>query len=47
MAQLEGRLAQALTGEGRVCVLAGEAGIGKTRCAEELRARAARAGYAP
>ena len=44
MARLEGRLAQALAGEGGLCLLAGEAGIGKTRCAEELRSRAAQRG---
>jgi eukaryotic-like serine/threonine-protein kinase len=44
MDRLEARLAQAERGEGGICLLLGEAGIGKTRCAEELRARSAQRG---
>jgi len=44
MRQLEARLSRALAGEGGLCVLVGEAGIGKSRCAEELRSRAASQG---
>jgi DNA-binding winged helix-turn-helix (wHTH) protein len=36
MAQLQGQLLEAQNGAGRLCLLAGEAGIGKTRCATEL-----------
>ena len=42
LARLEEALARALAGEGRMVMLAGEPGIGKTRTAEEL-ARKARA----
>jgi DNA-binding winged helix-turn-helix (wHTH) protein/tetratricopeptide (TPR) repeat protein len=40
MAELEAALASALAGEGRMILLAGEAGIGKTRTAREIVARA-------
>jgi DNA-binding winged helix-turn-helix (wHTH) protein len=36
MAELEQSLRRAKHGEGKLCVITGEAGIGKTRCAEEL-----------
>jgi len=38
MAQLHGQLIEAQVGAGRLCLLIGEAGIGKTRCATELAA---------
>ncbi len=40
LAELEGALDDALAGSGRLVLLAGEPGIGKTRLAEELMARA-------
>jgi DNA-binding SARP family transcriptional activator len=40
LAELEAALAQALAGRGRVVLLAGEPGIGKTRLADELATRA-------
>jgi DNA-binding winged helix-turn-helix (wHTH) protein/tetratricopeptide (TPR) repeat protein len=40
MADLEAALASALAGEGRMVLIAGEAGIGKTRTAREFVARA-------
>lgn len=40
MAQLEATLAEALSGQGRIVMLAGEPGIGKTRTAQELTALA-------
>ena len=43
---LRGGLAEALAGRGRLWLLAGEAGIGKTRLAEELAAEARRTGAA-
>lgn len=42
MAELHAQLSDAGAGAGRMCLLVGEAGIGKTRCASEL-ARGARA----
>jgi DNA-binding winged helix-turn-helix (wHTH) protein/tetratricopeptide (TPR) repeat protein len=36
MAQLQAQLLEAQSGAGHLCLLAGEAGIGKTRCATEL-----------
>ena len=44
MRRLEGLLKDAIEGRGRLCLLHGEAGIGKTRCAEELMRGATRAG---
>jgi DNA-binding winged helix-turn-helix (wHTH) protein/tetratricopeptide (TPR) repeat protein len=44
MQQLEGRLTKVQGGEGGLVLLVGESGIGKTRCAEELRALAWRRG---
>ncbi|HKP57501.1 MAG TPA: AAA family ATPase [Polyangiales bacterium] len=38
MAQLQAQLVEAQNSAGRLCLLAGEAGIGKTRCATELAA---------
>ena len=40
MAQLEATLADALSGQGRIVMLAGEPGIGKTRTSQELTALA-------
>jgi predicted ATPase len=45
MAILQERWAQAREGWGQVVVLSGEAGIGKSRLAEVLRAQVAAAGY--
>ena len=44
MAQLEATLAEALSGQGRMVMLAGEPGIGKTRTAQELASYAERHG---
>ena len=44
LAELESALAEAVSGMGRLVMLAGEPGIGKTRLAEELSARAADGG---
>ena len=44
MAQLEAALAEALAGRGRLVMLVGEPGIGKTCTAQELAARAAQRG---
>jgi DNA-binding winged helix-turn-helix (wHTH) protein/tetratricopeptide (TPR) repeat protein len=38
MAQLQAQVIEAQAGAGRLCLLIGEAGIGKTRCATELAA---------
>ena len=46
MQELRGTLDEVLSGRGRVLMLAGEPGIGKTRTAEELAARGAAAGRA-
>jgi predicted ATPase/DNA-binding winged helix-turn-helix (wHTH) protein len=46
MEQLRSDLTEALAGRGRVVMLAGEPGIGKTRTAEELAAEARRRGAA-
>ncbi len=46
MAQLQAQLVEAQNGTGRVCLLVGEAGIGKTRCATELAAFARARGVA-
>ena len=44
MRRLEAMLSDAKQGRGRLCLLSGEAGIGKTRSAEELMARAEQRG---
>ena len=44
MAQLEATLAEALAGRGRMVMLAGEPGIGKTRTTQELAAQAKQQG---
>ena len=44
LAELEAALADAFAGHGRLVLLAGEPGIGKSRLAEELAARAVRRG---
>ncbi len=44
MQRLQAHLEQARAGQGGLCLLCGEAGIGKTRCAEELIAYAREAG---
>jgi DNA-binding CsgD family transcriptional regulator len=46
LAELEGLLADARAGRGRVCVIEGEAGIGKTRLLDEARERALAQGMA-
>jgi ATP/maltotriose-dependent transcriptional regulator MalT len=46
LAALEAALAEAAAGRAGACVLAGEAGIGKTRLADELEARARDRGFA-
>jgi DNA-binding winged helix-turn-helix (wHTH) protein len=46
MRRLEALLNEARQGRGRLCVISGEPGIGKTRCAEELMARAEQLGMA-
>jgi DNA-binding winged helix-turn-helix (wHTH) protein len=43
---LEARLAETVQGRGATCLLSGEAGIGKTRCLDELAVRARRLGFA-
>jgi len=45
LSKLEGHLEAVALGKGRVLFLAGEAGIGKSRLLEELRARAAAHGF--
>src|SRR5918999_714630 len=40
MAELKGALEEALSGQGRLVMLVGEPGIGKTRTAQELTAHA-------
>ena len=45
MTQLLGRLELAKRGVGGCCLVVGEAGVGKTRCLEELAARASAAGF--
>jgi DNA-binding winged helix-turn-helix (wHTH) protein len=45
MRRLEDRLEATREGHGRLCLLCGEPGIGKTRCAEELMARARKIGF--
>ena len=44
MQRLEGRLERTLAGEGGLCLLVGEAGMGKTRCADALAERARQRG---
>lgn len=44
MQRLEQRLERAAAGEGGLCLLVGEAGMGKTRCADELAERARQRG---
>jgi eukaryotic-like serine/threonine-protein kinase len=44
MRELRAALRETSQGRGRLCVLSGEAGIGKTRCAQELGAEALSAG---
>jgi DNA-binding winged helix-turn-helix (wHTH) protein len=44
MQRLRERLSEALQGHGHLCLLYGEAGMGKTRCAEELMLEAERLG---
>ena len=44
LAQLDAALAEAIDGRGRLCLIAGEPGIGKTRLAECVAARAAERG---
>ena len=44
MATLEAALTEAMLGHGRIVMLAGEPGIGKTRIAQELAARASNLG---
>ncbi|MEA2638945.1 MAG: hypothetical protein QOF51_339 [Chloroflexota bacterium] len=46
LTELRSALAEAAAGRGRICMLAGEPGIGKSRTAQELAAHAARAGCA-
>ena len=46
MALLHTRLAEARTGRGSLAALVGEAGIGKTRCVDELAVRARDEGFA-
>lgn len=46
MALLYARLAEVKTGRGSLAALIGEAGIGKTRCADELAERARKEGFA-
>ena len=41
LAQLDAALGEAVGGRGRVCLIAGEPGIGKTRLAEHVAASAA------
>jgi predicted ATPase len=40
VAQLEAALGEAIGGRGRLCLIAGEPGIGKTRLAEHVAANA-------
>jgi hypothetical protein len=46
LASLDGLLGQAIAGTGRTVLLAGDAGIGKTRLAEEAKRRARECGMA-